>query len=409
MAVIALCLVGALMPILAQGLGWSAQALLVTANLARTVGGSGLLVLWGLQFALMDTDRVIRAVSLSSLLAVAIFALGVSGLPYMASVLFAGLPLLSAVFYLSVRPVLAAQQPRPLRYAPRLSFYGTRALFGSVIGLVAGLNSLRGYETLDQTSLRPLALGIGCLLLLTLVGLISFPSRFRLDNRYLPALPLLTAGLLLITFAGTNFNLVSRVAAATAWLSWIILSSIQLSGLKLKLGMPVTTLSFSEKSTVVVSWLLGFFASSTAGRWLAPDLDYAVLHSTTSIIFAYAVVLVATFVLGKYFIENAPLLTTSTAEDLHTLISLAAQRIAAQFRLTRREEEVLVLLASGRTRPYIERTLMISSGTARTHINHIHQKLGIHKQEELLDLVRKYSSTEGPHRTDPARDSRLPT
>lgn len=36
------------------------------------------------------------------------------------------------------------------------------------------------------------------------------------------------------------------------------------------------------------------------------------------------------------------------------------------------------------------RDLGIAKGTAQTHIENIYQKLGVHKQQELIDLVESY-------------------
>lgn len=58
-----------------------------------------------------------------------------------------------------------------------------------------------------------------------------------------------------------------------------------------------------------------------------------------------------------------------------------------RYGLTKREGEVLSYLAKGYSRPYIEKKLYISKGTAKTHIFHVFQKLGVSSQDELLDLV----------------------
>ena len=55
--------------------------------------------------------------------------------------------------------------------------------------------------------------------------------------------------------------------------------------------------------------------------------------------------------------------------------------------LTSREQEVLRLLAAGRSQRYIQEVLVISEGTVRTHIKHVYQKLGVHSKQELIDLV----------------------
>lgn len=65
---------------------------------------------------------------------------------------------------------------------------------------------------------------------------------------------------------------------------------------------------------------------------------------------------------------------------------------AARFRLTAREAEVLELLARGNTVPAIAESLVISTGTVQTHCKRLYAKMGIHKKQELIDIVR--SSTD---------------
>jgi len=69
-------------------------------------------------------------------------------------------------------------------------------------------------------------------------------------------------------------------------------------------------------------------------------------------------------------------------------------RAAEQYALSPRESEVFLLLAKGRNAAYIERTLVISGHTAKTHIYRIYKKLGIGTQQELIDLVENTPLTE---------------
>ncbi len=62
----------------------------------------------------------------------------------------------------------------------------------------------------------------------------------------------------------------------------------------------------------------------------------------------------------------------------------AYERIA---RLTRREREVLALLADGADNKVIARTLVISPQTARTHIQNILSKLSVHSRLEAAAFV----------------------
>ena len=58
-------------------------------------------------------------------------------------------------------------------------------------------------------------------------------------------------------------------------------------------------------------------------------------------------------------------------------------------RLTRREAEVLRLLASGRAQPEIAEKLVISPSTVSSHIEHIQGKLGVHSRAEAVALAHR--------------------
>ena len=63
--------------------------------------------------------------------------------------------------------------------------------------------------------------------------------------------------------------------------------------------------------------------------------------------------------------------------------------VALKYRLTRREGEILALLAQGMTAAHIAEELVVSTSTAKTHMRNIYQKLGVHTQSELLLLVHR--------------------
>jgi two-component system nitrate/nitrite response regulator NarL len=60
---------------------------------------------------------------------------------------------------------------------------------------------------------------------------------------------------------------------------------------------------------------------------------------------------------------------------------------ALRSKLTRREQEVLQLLASGLTQREIAQELVISSSTVASHIEHILEKLGVHSRAQAVALA----------------------
>ena len=61
--------------------------------------------------------------------------------------------------------------------------------------------------------------------------------------------------------------------------------------------------------------------------------------------------------------------------------------VADTYLLSRRETDVLYLLAKGRNVGYIKEKLYISEGTAKTHVHHVYKKLNVHSQQELIALI----------------------
>ncbi|WP_338025909.1 response regulator transcription factor [Adlercreutzia agrestimuris] len=68
--------------------------------------------------------------------------------------------------------------------------------------------------------------------------------------------------------------------------------------------------------------------------------------------------------------------------------------------LTDREQEIFELLARGRNIRYIEKELMVSYNTVKTHVSHIYAKLGVHSHQELINLVEQGSNASSQEHGD---------
>lgn len=86
--------------------------------------------------------------------------------------------------------------------------------------------------------------------------------------------------------------------------------------------------------------------------------------------------------------ENAPADAVLNGDDPDNLIAARRQAVARRYGLSNRETEIFLMLAQGRSRPYIRDALVLSKNTVATHIRHIYEKLGIHSQQELIDLAQ---------------------
>lgn len=62
-----------------------------------------------------------------------------------------------------------------------------------------------------------------------------------------------------------------------------------------------------------------------------------------------------------------------------------------KYLLTPREREVIRLIFEGLSNEEIAQALVVTQGTAKTHVHNIYSKLGINNRFQLLNLVRDYS------------------
>lgn len=69
--------------------------------------------------------------------------------------------------------------------------------------------------------------------------------------------------------------------------------------------------------------------------------------------------------------------------------------LAAEYKLSPRETEVLRFLAKGRSVPYMREVMTISKSTIETHIKHIYAKTDVHSKQELLDLIESHTIQKG--------------
>lgn len=81
--------------------------------------------------------------------------------------------------------------------------------------------------------------------------------------------------------------------------------------------------------------------------------------------------------------------TASTPVATHAGDAVAASCavVVERYGLSKREAEVLELLARGRDVPYVAEDLVISKNTVRSHAKSIFSKTGVHSRQELIDLV----------------------
>lgn len=80
------------------------------------------------------------------------------------------------------------------------------------------------------------------------------------------------------------------------------------------------------------------------------------------------------------------------ASDEGNALEQACELIAVEEFFTPREKDVFLLLAQGHNRQAVSQRLVLSENTVKTHMSNIYQKLDVHAQQELIDVVEARSN-----------------
>lgn len=110
------------------------------------------------------------------------------------------------------------------------------------------------------------------------------------------------------------------------------------------------------------------------------------ISSALLVVFLFAVIVGMSARMRKFDAEE------TLGEDLRDGAAPDAMRdlgsrLAKEYGLSPREQEVLIFLAQGFSVPYIADKLYISNGTVKTHVARIYRKLGVGKRDELMDRL----------------------
>ena len=67
--------------------------------------------------------------------------------------------------------------------------------------------------------------------------------------------------------------------------------------------------------------------------------------------------------------------------------AFAIRTLVSDFELTKREADMLAGLVRGKNRKAMSEELCVSTETAKSHIQNIYKKIGVHSQQELIRYV----------------------
>ncbi len=405
--------------LIGYGCGEHSSVAVLAGWLLVSLGAAWLVVLAGSCLARMDGSACLRTVfsAFALVFVIAEFAMPfMGGLPYArAALLGFALVTFGVAFALghargsAALEVLCAAvaQPASVRRSWRA---GTRAGSPVLFAVIFALGIVSGYATFAVFGERGGA-GLSYAALFAAVLVCAIASRFsknRIDVAFHFGLLLVLAGLLVVPFVGQ-----AGVGAAVA-LSHVS-NTLLMAGSEcfaILVWAVLARRGFLDPSRALVALaggrlaaalgaLVGLIVGSSARSFSAVN---PVVPDAIAVALAFALVAYCLIGLRSFSFEESvdgvspeeaegasPVPAVAVAPpaevDPSAAVERRCERLAALRGLTGREEEVLKLMARGRSGAYIAEHLVISQNTVKTHVKHIYAKLDAHSQQDVVDLV----------------------
>ena len=365
--------------------GTAGTALFLAGAAAAAFGNALLIIMWGELWSALATGRVGRHLYASYTFAFVLFFVAYA-LPHWVVVAYtAALPVISAA-------ILSACKSEPRREPSVIPLDIKTVPVGRLLACVFLISVVWGTS---QGMLGPYAAGdeyfMAKALLLAGGGIGAITLSMMLSQApseaaalYRPVIPALVIGLILLLLEPMPYPFLG---------CGLIIMGVYC--LDMLLMLVSTDVAFRGRISVAASFGVAILVARTgtlAGTVLADWLPTLPAWSAQMHNDVFLLAVLALAIIGMLFFTIADvqrLYVTPRTEVPNVSLEEKCAAIAHMCRLTNRESEVIVLLARGRSVPYISSELSIAQGTAKHHVSNIYRKVGVYDRQGLLDAIEQ--------------------
>lgn len=376
-------LVASILLVAAKGAPESATGLLAAGGVLGGIGFSAFLLLWAETIGALSLVRIVLYTSASTFSAVVIVFF-CEGLDEMrGAIALVALPVAAVAAVAHANRLLPASERQKPSY-PRFSYpWKLFALF-AVYSFAYGLRQQQLAAGAGMHSSLSTALTMAALFAFVLL----LSQRVGIGALYRSPLLLMVCGFLLVpaeSLIGAN---VSSYLISSSYSLMTVLVSLLLYDISKRLGIAVVALA-SVKSVEQAFIVWGGDVAHALAVALPGEAHGAAVTGLVAVL-----VLAATLILyserelatkwGVSLLDSGGLVERSAEEER---LEARCDEITRRYRLSPREDEVLRLIARGKTARAIERELVIAEGTFKAHTRHIYEKMGINSRKQLREIV----------------------
>ena len=271
---------------------------------------------------------------------------------------------------------------------PRSFLPVSNALFVTLILLKASFGFAMTFSSVNAT---PQTTVLACIPALLVACALLVCNRVGLDALYKAAMLCVLAGFLLVnplidslTSIPALSNVMLRAGSdLTRMLVFMIVANLGARNPMAATGVALFVGGANSLGSVAGAQL-GLLANDVLAR--DPALFALLLAMIVFAFVAFNVLAPDVFNFDKTVREVEAVRPVKQTEQVDVLTQ-ACKAAAAIYTLTPREAEALELLAHGRNTAAIQERMVVSRSTAKTHVRNVYAKLGVHSQQDLIDLV----------------------
>lgn len=379
------CMVAAsLLCVLAAWVPGAALGLTVAGSLAAGVGYGLFLLLAAEVLATFSLLRIFLFLSGAMLLGsvITFFCEGLGGIQAQAVLVL--LPLLAALYLCGAYEHVPAAD-RPKHGVPKFSY--PWKLF-VLYGLYAFAYGMRANQLVAGAG-RHSSVSTFILMAVLFATAYFASKRFNIGLLYRSPVVLMVCGFLLVPAESLLGTAASSYLIAISYSLMSFLVMFLLFDIAKRLGVAIVAFTAIKNAEQLLQMAgggatdaLGMLGLPAATEALAVTVVVSVLILAATVLLFSEKELASKW--GVDILEEGGLIEHTAEEER---VSERVEEFSRTYRLSPREQEVLALLAEGKTGRVIQQELFIAEGTFKAHTRHIYEKMGINSRKELFELL----------------------
>ena len=364
---------------------FAGQLIFIAGVICFSLGNAFLLAMWGEFWSTLAMGRVTRCLIASYAFAFVLY-FAIAGAPFPI-----GIPLLAVMPSVSLLALyLSRNEPKreaahtsyEMESQPTAYIFFPLVLMSVIWGVAEAIFPYLGAQ--GSGSIGASAFAAGLILVAMLVSTMAFPPSIEPLALYRLIVPAVSCGLIMIVITP---ELLVNVGNG--------LVMVGIYTLDMLVMLVSTDLAFRMRKPPARYFALAMFATriGTAAGTIAVHEGF--LRMQLSGDWMHDVILacaIAAIITGTIIFTQSDLMKLYRTRPVHAGTASLDERctgIAKAFGLTKRESEVLALLARGRSIPYIAKELVIANGTVKHHVSNIYRKIGVYDRQSLHDVIEQ--------------------